>query len=230
MPSKSEKFAQFKQFKNSFSYLYTDYLIENRNFNLYRKWHTQYFHNPYPIVIEIGCGRGEYTTRLAEKYPKKNFIGIDFKSNRMWKGAKYALDKQLSNVAFLRTRVEFLHKVFSPNEVDEIWITFPDPQVQKSREKKRLTHPSFLIIYKQFLKPNGWIHLKTDNDIFFNYTLEVLKTWKIKPYLCTFDLYNETSHPHLEEVKSIQTYYEQLFLEQGCSIKYCMFQINNVCE
>ncbi|GAB4202968.1 MAG: tRNA (guanosine(46)-N7)-methyltransferase TrmB [Bacteroidia bacterium] len=225
MPTKLQKFEQFKQFKNTFTYLFNDYILNNKNFELIGCWNKNYFLNQNPIVIEIGCGRGEYTVGLAKKYPNKNFIGIDYKSNRMWMGAKYAIENNISNVAFIRTKVEFLDKVFAPNEVDEIWITFPDPQVQKSREKKRLTHPRFLENYKKYLKKNGLIHLKTDNDIFFEYTLEIIQKLNIQPIICSFDLYQDT-RPELDEIKSIQTYYEKLFSEQGHTIKYCKFQLS----
>lgn len=226
MPTKLQKFSEFKQFSNSFTYLYDEYLVENTFFKLYGHWNKNYFKNNAPIVIELGCGRGEYTVGLAQKYPNKNFIGIDYKSNRMWMGAKIALENKLTNVAFLRTKIEFLHKVFSQNEVDELWITFPDPQIQKSREKKRLTHPRFLELYKQFLNPTGYVHLKTDNSIFFDYTLEVLTQLNIQPILVSQNLYNENEHPEFNEVKSIQTYYEKLFSEQGHTIKYCKFQLS----
>lgn len=224
MPTKLQKFEQFKQFKNTFTYLYDKYLIENQNFDLYKLWNIKYFLNSNPIVIEIGCGRGEYTVGLAEKYPNKNFIGIDYKSNRMWMGAKYAIENNISNVAFIRTKVEFLDKVFAPNEIDEIWITFPDPQVQKSREKKRLTHLRFLELYRKFLKQDGIIHLKTDNDVFFNYTLETLEKLNIQPIIYSFDVYQD-KRIELNEIKSIQTYYEKLFSEKGHRIKYCQFQL-----
>ncbi|MCX7729314.1 MAG: tRNA (guanosine(46)-N7)-methyltransferase TrmB [Bacteroidia bacterium] len=225
MPTKLEKFSQFKKFNNAFTYLYQDYILDTQPFHLFNQWNVHFFHNNHPIILEIGCGRGEYTVGLASKYPHQNFIGIDYKSNRMWMGAKYALENQLKNVAFIRTKVEFLDKVFAPLEISEIWITFPDPQIQKSREKKRLTHPRFLEHYKKFLKKNGIIHLKTDNDIFFNYTLETLKNLNITPLLYTYNLYQEKDNTELNEVKSIQTYYEKLFSEQGHSIKYCKFQL-----
>ncbi len=224
MPTKLEKFRQFKIFSNCFTYLFDEYILENQTMELYRKWQAEYFKNINPIIVEIGCGRGEYAIGLAEKYPEKNFIGIDFKSNRMWMGAKQALEKKLENVAFIRTKVEFLDKVFAPNEVNEIWITFPDPQEQKSREKKRLTHPIFLEHYKKFLVPNGIIHLKTDNDKFFQYTLEILAEKGIAPTICTIDLYKETNEM-FDEIKRIKTYYEQLFYQKGYSIKYCQFQL-----
>lgn len=224
MPTKLEKFRQFKVFSNCFTYLFDKYILENQTMELYGEWQAEYFKNTNPIIIEIGCGRGEYTIGLAEKYPQKNFIGIDFKSNRMWTGAKQAVEKKLENVAFVRTKVEFLDKVFAPNEVNEIWITFPDPNEQKSREKKRLTHLRFLEHYKKFLVPDGIIHLKTDNDKFFQYTLEVLKNSDLQTELVSFDLYNE-SDVVFSEVKSIKTYYEQLFHEKGHSIKYCKFRL-----
>ncbi len=225
MPTKLQKFAEFQQFKICFSYLYDDYIKQNNFFFFYGKWNEDYFKNNYPIIIEIGCGRGEYTTELAKRYPHKNFIGIDFKSNRMWMGAKQALNEQLNNIAFLRTKVEFLDKVFAENEISEIWITFPDPQIKKSKARKRLTNPNFLKLYKKFLNPNARIHLKTDNDIFFNYTIDVLSELNIQAQVCSYDLYNDNSHPCLEEVKSIQTYYEKLFSALGHTIKYCKFQI-----
>lgn len=224
MPTKLEKFRQFKVFSNCFTYLFDKYILENQTMELYGKWQAEYFKNTNPIIIEIGCGRGEYTIGLAEKYPQKNFIGIDFKSNRMWAGAKQALEKKLENVAFVRTKVEFLDKVFAQNEVNEIWITFPDPNEQKSREKKRLTHPRFLEHYKKFLVPNGLVHLKTDNDVFFQYTLEVLNNKNIQDEMISMDLYKETNE-NFDEVKKIKTYYEQLFFEKGHSIKYCKFRL-----
>lgn len=224
MPTKLEKFRQFKTFSNCFTYLFDEYILENQTMELYGKWQAEFFKDTNPIVIEIGCGRGEYTIGLAEKYPQKNFIGIDFKSNRMWTGAKQALEKKLENVAFVRTKVEFLDKVFAASEVNEIWITFPDPNEQKSREKKRLTHPRFLEHYKKFLVPNGLVHLKTDNDKFFQYTLEVLNNKNIQPEMISMDLYKEKSG-NFDEVKKIKTYYEQLFFEKGHSIKYYQFRL-----
>ena len=226
MPTKLEKFEQYKQFPNCFTYLYNDYVLENKHFDLYGQWNCSFFKTNYPIVIELGCGRGEYTVGLAQKYPQKNFIGIDYKSNRMWTGAKQSLESKLKNTAFLRTKVEFLDKVFAPNEISEIWITFPDPQIQKSRIKKRLTHPRFLELYKKFLKPQGIIHLKTDNTIFFEYTLEVLRELGLPILYHTFDLYQKDIPKEYDEIRQIQTYYEQLFLAQGHTIKYCQFQLN----
>lgn len=225
MPTKLQKFAEFLRFDISFTYLYDDYIKENKYFDLYGKWNEYYFKNNHPIVLELGCGRGEYTVELAKKYLNKNFIGVDFKSNRMWLGAKQVLQEQINNVAFIRTKAEFLDKVFAENEISEMWITFPDPQVKKSKAKKRLTHPNFLNHYKKFLKPNSIIHLKTDNDIFFDYTMNVLAELNIQPLLYTYDLYADKNTAELQEVKSIQTYYEKLFSALGHTIKYCKFQI-----
>lgn len=225
MPTKLQKFSEFLQFKNCFTYLYDDYIKANQYFELYGKWHENYFQNNHPIVLELGCGRGEYTVELAKKYPDRNFIGADFKSNRMWLGAKQVLSEQINNVAFVRTKVEFLDKVFAENEISELWITFPDPRVRKSKARKRLTHPNFLNLYKKFLKPNSIIHLKTDNDVFFEYTLNVLQEMNIQPLLYTYNLYADDRDQDLQEVKSVQTYYEKLFSGLGHTIKYCRFQI-----
>ncbi len=224
MPNKLFKFNEFKSFQNSFDYLYKQY-TENTIFELRGKWGESFFQNNNQIVIEIGCGRGEYTIGLAQQYKDKNFIGIDFKSNRMWTGAKQALNNQLRNVAFIRTRVEFLQNIFNKDEVSEIWITFPDPQIQKSREKKRLTNPKFLEYYKNYLKKDGYVHLKTDNDIFFDYTMNVIADLKLELILYSKNLYMD-SRQELNEVKQIQTYYEKLFSEKGSTIKYCCFKLN----
>ncbi len=224
MPNKLFKFSEFKSFQNSFDYLYKQY-TENTIFELRGKWCKSFFQNNNPIVIEIGCGRGEYTIGLAQQYKDKNFIGVDFKSNRMWTGAKQALNNQLRNVAFIRTRVEFLQNIFNKDEVSEIWITFPDPQIQKSREKKRLTNPKFLEYYKNYLKKDGYVHLKTDNDIFFDYTMNVIADLKLELILHSKNLYMD-SRQELNEVKQIQTYYEKLFSEKGSTIKYCCFKLD----
>lgn len=223
MPGKLEKFADFKTFRNCFS---LPYEALEKGFDLKGKWHRDFFHNNHPIVLELGCGRGEYSVGLAKQYPEKNFIGVDIKGNRIWTGAKESLEKKLDNVAFIRTRIDFIDYCFAENEVSEIWITFPDPQPQQSRERKRLTGPMFLNRYKKFLKPGGIIHLKTDNTGFYEYTLEVIREEGLVLHYHTADLYlhNPTN---LVELTSIQTRYEKLFSEKGERIKYCAFSFPN---
>jgi tRNA (guanine-N7-)-methyltransferase len=186
-------------------------------------WHISRFNNTNPIVLELGCGKGEYTVKLATVYPLKNFIGVDIKGNRMWVGAKQALENKLANVNFLRTRIEFISSFFKPSEVDEIWITFPDPQPIKSRRNKRLTSPRFLTNYQSFIKENGIIHLKTDSDFLYNYTLEVIKKNNLKTILSTFDLYNSE---YADLSYGVKTHYEQLFLAKGQPIHYLQFTLD----
>lgn len=185
-------------------------------------WHSR-FNNNNPIVLELGCGKGEYTVNLSKVFPQKNFIGVDIKGNRMWVGAKQSIDENLQNVNFLRTRIEFIDSFFAPNEVDEIWITFPDPQMQKNRKKKRLTHPFFLNRYKKILKPGGLIHLKTDSDFLYNYTAELVKLNKLDVKVSTSDLYQSK---YVDLTFGVKTYYEQMFLNQGKSINYICFTLD----
>lgn len=223
MPSKLEKFAELSTFTNSYDFYYEQL---PKGFPLKGKWHQQVFKNTHPIVVELGCGRGEYTIGLAENNPGKNFIGVDLKGNRIWTGAKHALDHNMTHVAFLRTRIDFIDHCFAEGEVSEIWITFPDPQPQKTRERKRLTNPKFFLPkYKKILKPGGLVHLKTDNTGFYEYTLDVIKEEKLPLLFATNDLYNNCP-PDREELTRIKTYYEKLFTEKGERIKYCCFQIN----
>ncbi|MBS1635048.1 MAG: tRNA (guanosine(46)-N7)-methyltransferase TrmB [Bacteroidetes bacterium] len=223
MPSKLEKFADFSSFPNCFSFAFEQI---QQGFPGKGKWHSDVFKNDNPIVLELGCGRGEYTVGLAEHNPVKNFIGVDIKGNRIWTGAKHAIDTGLHNVAFLRTRIDFIEHGFNEGEVSEIWITFPDPQPQKPRARKRLTHPLFLNRYKKILKPGGLIHLKTDNTGFYEYTLEVIEELKLPLLFATNDLYANCP-PDREELTRIKTYYENLFTAKGEKIKYCCFQLGN---
>ncbi len=209
-----------------------DFVIQPAFDNVYKKdfflkgyWGKDFFHNDHPIVLELGCGKGEYTVGLAERFPDKNFIGMDIKGARMWRGAVTARDKRLKNVAFLRTRIEFLQSFFSKHEISEIWITFPDPQPGKRREKKRLTHRQFLEIYQTILKTGGVIHLKTDNTDFYEYTLEVIRLnhFSIEEY--TTDLYGKKKTDVIFEIK---TFYESKFLEQGKPICYLRFIPQNI--
>ncbi len=196
--------------------------IKNTNFHLKGKWNTQFFHNSNPIIIELGCGKGEYTVELAEKNPTVNFVGVDIKGARLWKGAKEALEKKLKNVAFLRTNIEIISQFFGEGEIDEIWLTFPDPQMKKTR--KRLTSTTFLNKYKTFLKKNGIIHLKTDSNFQYTYTKELV-------HLNRFDVLAETDNLYeseiLNETLQIKTFYEKQWLSRGITIKYLAFRLDD---
>lgn len=222
MPSKLEKFADYNRFPNCFTLFFEEVQTGH---SLKGKWHSDYFKNDHPIVLELGCGRGEYTVGLAKNHPEKNFIGVDIKGNRIWTGAKEALDSHMSHVAFIRTRIDFIAACFGPGEVSEIWITFPDPQPQKTRVRKRLTNPLFLNRYKTFLKPGGLVHLKTDSTSFYDYTLEVIEENKLGLVFATRDLYNNCPEGR-RELTEISTYYEKLFTAKGEKIKYCCFTLH----
>ena len=186
-------------------------------------WRETYFHNSNPIVLELGCGRGEYTVGLAARCPDKNFIGIDIKGARMWAGAKEAIAQGLPNVAFLRTNIEMLTRFFAPDEVDEIWITFCDPQMKKAT--KRLTSTYFMQRYQEIVRPEGLIHLKTDSPFLYTYTCEMLRL-NAYPVLCnTSDLYADETGS-LADAKALQTHYEKQWLDRGLSIKYLQWQLS----
>jgi tRNA (guanine-N7-)-methyltransferase len=187
------------------------------------KWATDFFKNNNPVVLELACGKGEYTVNLAQMFPDKNFIGIDYKGNRIWRGAKTAMEEGISNVGFLRIQIENLVEYFGENEIDEIWITFPDPQPQISREKKRLTSLRFLNLYKQMLKPGGFINLKTDNDGLHAYTAEKIKELGLKLHIKTEDLYHS---PYADEVLNIKTYYEKKYLKDNKNINYLKYSLD----
>ena len=189
------------------------------------RWHEDFFHNDNPIVLELGCGRGEYTVGLGRQKPSVNFIGVDIKGARMWTGAKEALQNGMKNVGFLRTNIEFIHRFFAPGEVSEIWLTFADPQMKKVT--KRLTSTYFLERYRQFLRDGGIIHLKTDSNFLFTYTEEMLKVNSIEPDFKTRDLYRPSSSGKGlgEEASSIQTYYESMWQARGIDIKYLCFRL-----
>lgn len=219
---KLQRFAEVSAFPHLFEFGFEHI---NEGLKIKGKWAADFFKNSNPIVVELGCGKGEYTVGLAQKYPDKNFIGVDIKGNRIWRGAKTALENKMNNVAFLRTRIDFIESCFSKDEVNEIWITFPDPQPQLSRERKRLTSPKFLDHYKNILKPGGIIHLKTDNQPLWEYTLEVIKENKYELLVSTNDLYASVS-PELADAASIQTFYEDLFSKQGFKICYLSFRLS----
>jgi tRNA (guanine-N7-)-methyltransferase len=218
---KLERFAQMATFENVIQPKLDDVL--NKDHTLKGNWNKVFFKNNNPLVLELGCGKGEYTVGLAERFPDKNYIGIDIKGARMWKGALYATENHLSNVGFLRTRIDHILSFFAPEEVAEIWITFPDPQEKRLRTKKRLTSSRFLSHYKKFLKPTGIIHLKTDSEFLYNYTCQVCSCNNLTVKGSTNDLYKTSSDEHL---LSIKTFYESQFLLQGCSIKYLCFGLN----
>ena len=184
-------------------------------------WNKLYFKNNNPTIVELGCGKGEYTVNLAKSNPSINYIGIDIKGARFWRGAKTSLDENLENVVFLRTQIELIDFVFGKQEVKEIWLTFPDPQIKYQRRKHRLTNPLFLNLYKNILVDKGKVHLKTDSEFLHGYTLGVLKGMSIKPLFSNHDIYKNNNAP--AEVINIKTHYEKLFLETKKNISYLRF-------
>jgi tRNA (guanine-N7-)-methyltransferase len=221
MPSKLQKFAEFDTFANCSFFPFEK--IKGGH-PLRGEWKTTYFKNTNSLTLELGCGKGEYTIGLAQQNPVKNYIGIDIKGNRIWSGAKYATDARLKNVAFLRTRIDYIEYCFAENEVDEIWLTFPDPQPQKTRARKRLTNPLFLNRYKKIVKKDGIIHLKTDSTSLYEYTLEIIKEQNHSLICSTNNLY-EHNPSGQEELTQIKTHYEKLFTDKGEKIKYCCFKL-----
>ena len=186
-------------------------------------WANNHFKNEKPLVLELACGKGEYAVNLAKLLPEKNFIGLDYKGNRIWRGAKTALEEDIQNVAFLRIQIEHILEYFAPGEVSEIWITFPDPQPQISREKKRLTSTRFLENYKIILQPDGILHLKTDNDGLYEYTAQKIIELGLKLHIDTKDLYSST---FVDDVLSIKTYYEKKYLAHDKNINYLKFSFH----
>lgn len=219
------RFDEMKSFKCVFEPTIDD--CKNDTFPLKANWKKDYFKNDNPIILELGCGKGEYTIGLAKRHPNINFIGVDIKGARMWYGATTAVHENISNVAFLRTRIDFIDKFFGKNEVDEIWLTFSDPQPKKPN--KRLSSRHFIDLYKKFLVPHGVIHLKTDSDLLFESTLEEIVTHNYQMLVKTWDLYAESSginDASVFEAIQIQTYYETLFSAKGFKIKYCKFLVD----
>ena len=196
-------------------------LIENK-YPLKGNWRKDFFKNENPIVLELGCGKGEYSVYLAKENLYKNFIGIDLKGARFWAGAKESLTLELTNVAFIRAQIELVSDLFSENEIDEIWITFPDPQIKYKRTKHRLTNPQFLAKYKNILKPEGFIHLKTDSEYMHGYTLGLLEGMGIEVEYAHHDLYTNPYAP--KEASAVQTYYEKIYLEENKPITYLKFK------
>ncbi|WP_298531050.1 tRNA (guanosine(46)-N7)-methyltransferase TrmB [uncultured Algibacter sp.] len=220
--NKLRRFKENETFKNVVQPT-RDELVES-NFNLKGNWRSKFFKNDNPLVLELGCGKGEYSVALAEKYPNKNFIGVDIKGARFWRGAKTAIEEHIENVGFLRTQIELIDHAFAENEVDEIWITFPDPQIKYKRTKHRMTNAEFLRRYKQILKPDGVVNLKTDSEFMHGYTLGLLHGAGHEVLYANHNVYKQEGSP--EEVTSIQTFYESQYLEQDKPITYIRFKIN----
>ncbi len=222
---KLAKFADMETYENVFQYPYS--VVEHVPFEMQGHWHEAYFHNDNPIVLELGCGKGEYTVGLAKLYPHINFIGVDIKGARMWTGATQAIKEGLRNVAFLRTNIEIIDRFFAPDEVTEIWLTFSDPQMKNPR--KRLTSTYFMNRYRRFLIDGGLIHLKTDSNFLFTYTTYMVEKNRLPLVLRTNDLYSENSefseYSEFSEAASIQTYYEQMWIDRGLNIKYMKFHL-----
>lgn len=199
---------------------------EANPFPLRGKWHADFFHNDHPIVLELGCGRGEYTVGLGRLFPEKNFIAVDIKGSRMWHGATASLREGMKNVAFLRTHIEFIERFFAPGEVSEIWLTFSDPQMKKAT--KRLTSTYFMERYRRFLKDGGRIHVKTDSNFLFTYTRLMVEHNQLPALVQTDNLYRDLTPEADDETRrilSIQTYYESQWLARGLNIKYICFQL-----
>jgi tRNA (guanine-N7-)-methyltransferase len=219
---KLARFAEMKTFGNVLEVLHSEVL--NVSHPLKGRWREEVFRNNNPLVLELGCGKGEYTVGMALKTPDKNFIGVDIKGARMWRGAKTALDEGIDNAFFLRTRIEFIDRFFGAGEVDEIWITFPDPQPQKSREKKRLTSDRFLGKYRKFLKNDGIVHLKTDNNPLYEYSKEIGPDSGFRVLTSTFSLYSDLPELKVNDLEKelllIPTFYEKMFRDKGFDICY----------
>ncbi len=219
---KLAKFADMETYENVFQYPYS--VVEHVPFDMQGHWREQYFHNDHPIVLELGCGKGEYTVELARLFPDVNFIGVDIKGARMWTGATLALKEGLTNVAFLRTNIEVIDRFFSPDEVQEIWLTFSDPQMKNPR--KRLTSTFFMERYRKFIIDGGIIHLKTDSNFLFTYTKYMTERNRLPVLFCTEDLYHDdTLDEATRKILSIKTYYESMWIARGLNIRYMKWQL-----
>lgn len=215
---KLAKFADMAEYPHVFEYPFS--VMEDVPFEMKGHWHRDFFKNDNPIVLELGCGRGEYTVGLGRLFPDKNFIGVDIKGARMWSGATESLNAGMTNVAFLRTNIEIIDRFFAPGEVSEIWLTFSDPQMKKAT--KRLTSTYFMNRYRHFLIDSGIIHLKTDSNFMFTYTKYMVEHNHLPVEFCTDDLYHSGL---VDDILSIRTYYEQQWLDRGLNIKYLKFRL-----
>lgn len=218
--NKLRKFEETREFKRVFQPPFEE--VFQRDYPLKGNWNKEVYGNNNPLVLELGCGKGEYTIGMAKHYQDKNFLGVDIKGARIWKGAKISNEENILNSAFLRTRIEFIESFFAPGEVEEIWLTFPDPQAKERRMKKRLSGPRFLSLYQKFLIPNGVVHLKTDSSLLYEYTLELVKYNQFEVLFTTNDLYNSGLK---DDILGIKTFYENQYLAQGIKINYMKFRL-----
>jgi tRNA (guanine-N7-)-methyltransferase len=219
--NKLKRFKENDTFQNVFQPTREE--VINNSFLFKGKWNHDFFQNDNPIIVELGCGKGEYTVELAKRFPEKNFIGIDIKGARFWRGAKTAVEDRMQNVAFVRTQIELLDFIFSEKEISEIWITFPDPQIKYKRTKHRMTNSSFLQLYKKVLKEDGIVNLKTDSEFMHGYTLGLLHGEGHEVLYSNHNIYHNEGAP--DEVTSIQTFYEKQYLEINKAITYIKFKI-----
>lgn len=218
--NKLAKFSELKKLDRVFQPSFDE--VFQKDYFLKGNWAEKVFKNKNPLVLELGCGKGEYTLGLAKKFQDKNFIGIDIKGARIWRGAKTANEDKIQNAAFLRTRIELISSFFAQNEVSEIWLTFPDPQEKKRRKKKRLSGSRFLNEYRKFLQDQGKVHLKTDNDILYHYTHELVQYNELETIISTSDLYNSGI---TDDILGIKTFYEKQYLLEGKTINYIQFRL-----
>ncbi len=216
--NKLAKFAEGASFPNMFQPKYEEV---KDTYVMQGKWRSNFFKNEHDLVLELGCGKGEYSVGLGRNYPNRNFIGVDIKGARMWRGCKTSVEEGLKNVAFLRQKIQLIANMFAKDEVDEIWITFPDPQPKV--EKRRLTSPQYMERYAKILKPGGIINFKTDSEALFDYTLEMIEEYAHELIVSVKDLYSAEGY---DEVKSIKTHYEKLFNDQGHDINFMQFRLN----
>jgi tRNA (guanine-N7-)-methyltransferase len=220
--NKLKRFRENDTFENVFQPKRED--LVDSVYELKGNWRNKVFKNDNPIVLELGCGKGEYTVALSELNPNKNFIGIDLKGARFWRGAKTAIEENRNNVAFIRTQIELIEYLFAENEVDEIWITFPDPQIKYKRTKHRLTNEAFLERYRKVLNKDGFVNLKTDSEFMHGYTLGLLHGLGLEVVYANHNVYHNEGAP--EEVTSIQTFYERQYLDKNKAITFTKFKIN----